>query len=237
MGLLALSDFLSEIGAIVGNRTDLTAGRIINALNFAQDKISQAQDFKELETLQTTATNYTGNPASDKYLPVPGNWKTVHSIVCQYGIDSRKLKNIPWRKFDRMYPMPEAVAAYIPIIYTHWNQKLVFMPVPNAVYVLNARVTTYPVKFTSSSALTQTSQFYGKDDILTAFAAGYLWNSFGRYDKATEFYNQAQALLEVAMRADSNRPDLDTAGSADDTYGVSGAYWANPWITSVSDSQ
>ncbi len=236
MGLLTLADFQGEITANVGNRTDLTLARILKALNFAQDKVSQAQDFKELQTYVTSATNFTGVPINDKYLPYAGNWKTVHSIVLQFGIDSRKLRQMPWRKFDRMYPAPEAVAAYIPLVYSDWNQQLVFMPVPDAVYPLVARVTTYPTAFTTTTPLTTTSSFLGKDELLMAYSCEYLWRSFGRYDKADEFRTQGDALLQVAMRADADRPDLDTAGSGDDVGPLSGAYWANPWIVSMDGS-
>jgi hypothetical protein len=199
----------------------------------AQDKVSEAQDFKELQTYVNSATNFTGVPAADKYLPYSSSWKTVHSIVLQDGIDSRKLRNMPWRKFDRMYPAPEAVAAYIPLVYADWNQQLVFMPVPDAVYPLVVRVTTYPTPFTLTTPLTNTSDYTGKDECLVAFASGYLWRSFGRYDKAQEWDSVGQNLLQIAMRADADRPDLDTSGTADDNGPLSGAYWANPWITSV----
>lgn len=234
MGLLTLRQFVAEIGTLVGVRTDLTPARIIKALNQAQDKISQYQDFKELQEYVTTYTNYTGVPASDKFLPYSSGWKNVHSIVLQDGTDSRKLKQIPWRKFDRMYPSPESVAPYIPLEYADWNQQLIFMPVPNAVYPLQVRVTFLPAPFVSTTAgLNATSLFNGKDDILIAFACAYLWRGYGRYDKANEWDTTGAAELKLAAKADGNRPDLDTADIARDS-GLAGSYWANPFITSVN---
>jgi hypothetical protein len=235
MGLLALSDFISEITANVGNRTDLTSARIIKALNFGQDEIAKSQDFQELETYQSAVTSFTGVPIVDKFLTFSSGWKTIHSIVLQDQTESRKLKQMPWRKFDRMYPSPESVSPYIPLVYSQWAQQLIFMPVPNAAYPLQCRVTLFPTAFTSNSALTQTSQYIGKDDILIAFACAYLWRGYGRYDKANEFMSNANALLEAAMRSDANRPDMDTASTADDAGPLSGAYWANPWISSVPE--
>ncbi len=235
MGLLALSDFQSEITAAVGARTDLTLARIIKGINFAQDEIAKAQDFQELETLVSTATNSTGVPINDKFLSFSSSWKTIHSIVLQNGTESRKLKQMPWRKFDRMYPSPESVSPYIPLVYTQWAQQLLFMPVPNAVYPLQCRVTLFPTAFTTASPSSQTSQYVGKDDIIVAFAAAYLWRSYGRYDKAQDWMDTGNSLLETAMRSDANRPDMDTATSADDSGPLSGAYWANPWIMSVPE--
>ena len=225
---------MNELKQIVGVRSDLTTARVLIALNQAQDKISQAQDFKEMQTYVTSATNYTGVPINDKFLPFSSSWKNVHSIVLQDGTDSRKLREIPWRKFDRIYPAPESVAPYIPLEYSNWNQQLIFMPVPNAVYPLQVRVTQYPTVFVQTPAgLNTTSQFNGKDDVIIAFAAAYLWRGFGRYDKAMEFENTGGAQLKLAMKADSNRPDLDTADIGRDS-GLSGSYWANPFITSVN---
>ncbi len=233
MGVLTLAQFQSELGAIVGVRTDLTSARIIIALNQALDKISQFHDFKEMQTYVQTATNFTGVAIADKFLPYSSNWKSVHSIVLQFGTDSRKLKQIPWRKFDRMYPSPESVAAYIPIEYADWNQQLIFMPAPNAVYPLQVRVTLLPTVYTNSTALTATSQFNGKDEIILNFAAAYLWRSFGRYDKATSYENEALRMLKLAAIADADRPDLDSAGDDDDSE-YQGAYWQNPFISAVS---
>jgi hypothetical protein len=106
------------------------------------------------------------------------------------------------------------------------------MPVPNAVYPLQVRVTQLPVAYTISTPSSTTSQFNGKDEIILAFAAAYLWNSFGRYDKAAQFHSTGSALLDLAKKADADRPDLDTAGDADDTE-YQGQYWANPFISAV----
>jgi hypothetical protein len=233
VGLLTFSQFQSELAQLVANRADLTTPRIIIALNHAQDKISQSQDFKELQNVPVaTQTNFTGVPINDKLLPYSSGWKAIHSIVLQYGTDSRKLKQIPWRKFDRMYPSPESVAAYIPLEYTDWNQNLVFMPVPNAVYPLQCRVTLLPAAFTSTTPANTTSLYNGKDEIILGFAASYLWRGYGRYDKANTFETNAAALLDLAKKADSDRPDLDTAGEGDDSE-YQGAYWANPFISSL----
>jgi hypothetical protein len=113
---------------------------------------------------------------------------------------------------------------------------MIFMPVPNAVYPLQCRVSLFPTPYTTSTLPTYVSQYVGKDDIIIAFASSYLWRSFGRFDKAKTFQQTAVELLETAMRSDKNRPDLDTAGTADDAGPLSGAYWANPWIMDVDGS-
>jgi hypothetical protein len=232
VGLQTFAGFKSELTAIVGNRTDLTLPRLITALNKAQDRIAQEHDFRVMQQYIETQTNYTGVPAADKFLPYSSSWKSIHSIVLQFGTDSRKLKQIPWRKFDRLYPSPESVAAYIPLMYSDWNQKLIFMPVPNAVYPLQVRVTLLPNAYSGATPLSTTSQFNGCDEVLLDFAAGYLWRGFGRYDKAQAFDASGLQKLQKAIKADNDRPDLDTAGSAgDDQY--MGQYWANPFISGV----
>lgn len=235
MGLLTLSDFQTEIVGCVGNRTDLTLSNIIKGINFAQDEIAKAADFQELETYQQLVTSFTGVPIVDKFLPFSSSWKTIHSIVLQNETESRKLRQMPWRKFDRMYPCPEIVAAYIPLVYSQWAQQFIFMPVPNAAYPLQCRVTMQPTAFTAGSALTQTSQYVAQDQTIINFAAAYLWRKFGRYDKADEYYNNGMAMLQASLVSDGNRPDMDTSGSADDAGSLSGAYWANPWVLSVNE--
>jgi hypothetical protein len=233
MGLLSLSDFQGEIVSAVGNRTDITLAQCIKGINFAQDEIAKAADFQELETYQQLVTSFTGVPIVDKFLPFSSSWKTIHSIVLQNDTESRKLRQMPWRKFDRLYPCPEIVAAYIPLVYSQWAQQLIFMPVPNAAYPLQCRVTMQPTPFTINSLTTQTSQYVAQDQTIISFAAAYLWRAKGRYDKADEYTAIGNQMLEASLVSDGNRPDMDTSGDADSGEALSGAYWANPWVTSV----
>jgi hypothetical protein len=141
---------------------------------------------------------------------------------------------MPWRKFDKLFPAPEAVAPYIPLSYSVWQRQLLFMPVPNAVYPLQCRVTQYPTPFSLSNP-SANSSFLGKDEIIIAYATAYLWNTFGRYDKAMFFQNAGDAMLEKAKIADDTRPDMDTASNGGGgSLNTNGAYWADPFVQSVN---
>jgi hypothetical protein len=81
MGDLSLNDFQVEISAGLGNRREISIGRIVTAINLAQGRIARSYDFSELASVQFAQMNFTGDPALDKYLVPPPRIKTLHSFV------------------------------------------------------------------------------------------------------------------------------------------------------------
>jgi hypothetical protein len=240
MGDLSLNDFQVEISAGLGNRREISIGRIVTAINLAQGRIARSYDFSELASVQFAQMNFTGDPALDKYLVPPPRIKTLHSFVVldtsagpsSLG-QSKKVVEKPWRWFDRRFPAPEFIPAGWPSIYARWGNIIVMVPSPFLQFTAQLRLTKYPLKFTSS-ALTQVSDFENKDDILICYALGYFFKTLGRNDRAVYFEGLAKEQLDEAIERDDTRPDMEISRDTTDMgMTTSGPYWANPFVESV----
>lgn len=236
MGALALSDFQNEVFAGLGNRGDISIGRIVTALNLAQSRIARSYDFSELATTQFAQMNFTQNPAIDKYLVPPPNIKTLHSFVVldtSAGASSlgqsRKVTEKPWRWFDKRYPAPEFIPPGWPEIYARWGNIIVMTPSPFLQFTAMMRLTVYPTPF-RSDALIQVSDFENKDDIILCYALGYFYKMLGRADRAVYFEGLAKEQLDEAIEKDDFRPDIEVSrDSVDLKTGAMGPYWSDPW--------
>lgn len=240
MGTLTQAQLNAEIRAGLGNRTDVTDSRITAGLNIAQARVSRFWDFQELK-LTATANNTKdpgGNLSLDKYLRVPSNLKTVHSLVLQDEANSRKLVEKPWRMFDELFPFPENDPPDRSVLYSRWGYLFILYPIPDNVYKFQLKYTARPTPFgvmdttAQTGALTQVSDFEEKDDILINLTLEYFHRSFGRVDKADTFLKMAYGDLEIAKKKDDDRPDMSVSRENLGMY-VEGSYWLNPWVKSV----
>lgn len=228
---------VAEVTAALLNRTDLGSDRVTAALNFAQSEISRLHDFMELKVFTTVSTTFTSDAKADKSITLPALVKHVHTAVLKFGTLSRKLRNKPWRLFDRMFPAPEALARSIPFYYTRWNRTIHLQPVPDMVYPVEMRTTNYPTPF--GTDVTQVTDYDSKDDLLIKLAAAYLWRSFGRPDKGLEYEievfgpdpGRLGGMFAAAVKQDTDMPDLEVNPSLEDAN-VLGKYWADPFIKS-----
>lgn len=243
MGVLTLwdatkSSLVGEVQAGLLNRTDLQNARCVTALNFAQAEISRLHDFKELKQFYSVQTQFTDNPFNDKFIPVAPMTKHVHTAVLLDNTLSRKLVEKPWRMFDALWPSPESLARSRPYVYSRWNQQVILYPVPDAVYPVFMRITTYPRPF-DLSIPTAVSDYEWKDDLLIKLACAYLWRSYGRPDKGLEFEQEVfgpdpgriGGMFAAAVKQDTDMPDMEINSDLGD-LNVMGKYWADPFIRS-----
>lgn len=243
MGTLTLADFQTEILAATGDRDEnstVSLVRIVRALNMAQQHISRAHTFQELQLTALADMAYTANPLVDKFLVPPQGIRTLHSFVLvdtSSGFSSkgmsRKLVEKPWRWFDRMFPAPEWLPASWPEIYTWWGSVLVMAPAPQAAYTAQLRYVANPEPFVTSDT-TQVSEYEQKDDILLNLAIAYFWRSLGRADRSQYFMGLGQEQLDEAIARDGEHPDMEVSRDIDGGIGPVGDYWSNPWVNSVN---
>ncbi len=229
MGVLVLSDFIAEVRAGLGNRTDLPDARIVVGLNLAQLRVSRFWDFQEMKKFDQGICPFTSNAFHDKFMTVPVNLKTIHTLVLLDGTSSRKLKQRPWRQFDRRYPSPETDPRSRPQEYSRWGNKFVFYPIFDKPYIAAMRLTARPTPF-DNAVQTMTSDYVEKDDIIINLTLEYFWRSFGRDDKADRFSQAAMGEMAQAIKKDDDQPDIDV--SPDDMAGLDnlGDWWNNPFV-------
>lgn len=230
MGALTLTELVQEVQSGLLNRSDLTDTRCVTALNFAQARISRSHDFRELKGFYQTATLFTTSAFNDKFLPLAPATKHIHTAVLNPGdTTARKLIEKPWRTFDRIWPAPEVLARSKPYFYSRWNNQIILYPVPDYVYQVFMRITTYPRPFNLQVNPTAMSDYDWKDDIIIALACAYLWKSYGRMDKANDYLREAQEHFVTAVKQDTDDPDLEINIDLTD-QGFVGRYWADPFV-------
>lgn len=238
MGALTLADFQNEIRAGLGNRQDVADARITSVLNLAQSRISRGYDFSEMATVSFAEMSFTSNPALDKYLVPPARTKTIHSFVCldtsanlsSMG-QSRKVIEKPWRWFDAHYPAPEWVPPGWPVVYKRWGDIIVMCPAPYLQFTAQISYTIFPRPFVNL-ALTQTSEFENKDDLLISYCLAYFFKTLGRNDRAMYFEELSKQQLDEAIDKDDTRPDIEVSRDVPALGGITqGPYWADPLVT------
>jgi hypothetical protein len=227
---MPLQSLVGEVQAGLLNRSDLTNDRCVSALNFAQTRISRSHDFREMKGFYQTATLFTPSAFNDKFLPLAHNIKHIHTMVLNPGdTTARKLVEKPWRTFDRIWPAPEVLARSKPYFYSRWDKTCILYPVPDSVYQVFCRVTTFPRPFNLEQNPQAVSDYDWKDDILIALACAYLWKSFGRMDKANDYLRESQEHFVTAVKQDTDDPDLEINIDLTD-QGFVGRYWADPFV-------
>ena len=231
MGQTTLTDLVGEVQSGLLNRTDLTNDRCVTALNFAQWRVSRSHDFQELKGFFQTQTFFTPNPFNDKFISLPPYLKHIHTIILNPGDPTaRKLVHKPWRLFDRQWPAPEVLARSKPYYYSKWGSSAAIVyPVPDNVYPVWSRITTFPRPFNIEQQPLAFSDYDWKDDILIALACAYLWKSYGRMDKANDYLREAQEHFVTAVKQDTDEPDLEISLDLTDA-GYVGNYWQDPFI-------
>lgn len=231
MGSLTLAELITEVTNGLGNRVDvnLTQSRLVGALNIAQQRLGRFYNYQEMNHILATPTALTGDPAIDKFLPLPTRIKSIHSIVLQDGANSMKLIEKPWRMFDENVPRVEYVAAGWPAYYTRFGVSVIMLfplPLINFDYFMRATLLAAPFVTANTAA---TSDFVDKDDILIDWALEYMFRLNGRPDLADGYDKMALDRAREAKSTDEDRPDMNA--SLDNMGGnISGPYWQNAFI-------
>lgn len=220
MGTLTRSELEAEITSNLGERTDVSS-RLPSILNIAQERIDRAHSFPELETSVELSST-----ASTKTLDLPTTPRDVISARLEDSSNSRKLAFIPPRRWDRFFPYPETYTEGRPSHYTVWGDTMELWRVPDDDYSILVRYISRPTAFSSGSDIA--SDFLGKDDIIIAFATGWLFRSLGSEDKARSWESQGMKALNIAIHEDKIRTDYSVSSETPD-YSV-GNYWAMPFV-------
>lgn len=225
MGTLTFTELKDEVRAGLSNRTDLDT-RLGRFLNLAQQRLARLHDFDEMESRTTLALPYTGAD-SDKIITIP-SLRELYSLRIISGADSRKLKQISNKTFDRQHPYPEYVARNWPHSYILWGNSIEVYPLPHQAMTAYLRYTKWP---TDLSAANGVSEFNQKDDVLIELALAYAFWSLGKEGEAQKHEAQAMRLLGEADSHDREKPDLDIAASnAPVGVAPSTEPWRDPFV-------
>lgn len=238
MGTLTVDELISEIQEHFANRDDLTTAKAVRALNLAQEQIATLHDYRELRQLVSTTLTYTGVKSTDRFvtfssLGISGTIRAIYSFRIITGTgESRKLTAWSPRIMDEHVPETEFWPADKPSNYVIWANTFELYPIPDQAYDVEIRLTTWPSALVAGSGK---SDFEKKDQALIKMAVSYIWDTFGEYDRASRFYNNATTLLRVSQDYDEyDRPDRDIkppSGAANSPTGTS--YWADPFTRGV----
>ncbi|MGI0135296.1 MAG: hypothetical protein ACREBW_10110 [Candidatus Micrarchaeaceae archaeon] len=239
MGILSQQSLLAEIVAGLGNRTDFSAQRQVNALNLAQVDLNRRTDWIDLQQRSVQIISYTGVPSVDIFQTIPTNLKTFHSIVLADTTggqategNSRKMLSRTPRWFDSHFPAPDYLPAGWPSVYCRWGStQIIVAPAPMAAFSMNLRWISWPTPFTVANA-TQLSDFVNMDDILIFLSLAYLFSTLGSAaeTQTAKYQELAETKIKAALERNANHPDLDISPSIEAGIAPIGPYWLNPFI-------
>lgn len=235
MGTLTLTELKGEIQAALGNRTTQSSvtARLTRVLNMSQTRLARAYTWRELNTVLSLTTSFSGDLSADKFITVSENVRDYLSLVLVDGTSSVKLKYKPYRAIDREVPYPEQYTRRRPRIYTRFQGKLEIIPIPDAAYPINARVILWPTAFVDSSDVP--SDLDNKDDLLIALAVSWFHMTFNDIDSANKWWRVYMNGLALAVAEDQDNPDYDAqpSSSLDTNYVESQEPWADPFVRGV----
>ena len=222
MGTLTLTELEAEIRANLGNRTDLDS-RLPRILSLAQEVIMRAHPFSEMNSEETLTT-----VADTKTVNLPTNPREVYSVRLIDNSNSRKLRYIPLRQWDRRAPYPEHYTTGRPSLYTLYNDKIELWRIPDAAYTIYCRCNLMPTEFSSDSDVA--SDLENKDDLLIAIATEYCFRSLGGdTERIMRWQSVATNGLRNAIKADTQFEDQVISSERARTT-VTDDYWLNPFI-------
>lgn len=234
MGDITVQNFIDEITASFGNRTDIDNTRIIRALNFSQKRIARVHDWEELQIVTTGTLPFTGSAAADKLINRPANLRKIYSFRLTHPTDTniaRKITYIPYRVWDRRVPAPEAFARGKPDIYTMWREKIEIWPVGDAAHAYEIRHSNFPAAFTTGG-LSALSDLDNKDDLIQTLTMSYLYLTLRQPAMANTYFATYKEMVDSASLTESEKPD-SAQGSDEVRGGVPNDYWVDPFVRQV----
>ncbi|MAH45008.1 hypothetical protein CMI37_04215 [Candidatus Pacearchaeota archaeon] len=204
MGTLTLSEFRDEVKSNLGERDDVSDARLNRNINLAQTACARKAKFEELNRIGTFTLTPTSVPADDKFLDFGTDVRELYSVRITTDGKERKLVRISQRLFDKLYPDP-TIRTGTPEQYILWNNIIEFMPVPDAVIVLESRWCIWPAVLSSDTA---TSDLDQKDDILIAWATGRIMSQLGNIEGARFQYAIFNRWFKDAKLEEVEKPDM-----------------------------
>lgn len=246
MGIKTQAQFLSIIADGLGkslNATSLSGAllqnRLIDFLNWGQERICRAYNFDELTILDTAPVTAEGVLTYPLFGSANNGWnltlpKDIESIVLIDSQNSIKLERFHIRKFDQKFPYPLNFAQQSPRIYCLRGLSVQLFRIPDAVYNLNITYPAWPTPFTMANT-TQVSDFYYKDQLIitASILEGYL--HFAEYDQVKIWEAEFQTKLKEAIHAEG---DIDWEPHASEFKTAKGGYqsgepWLDPYATAT----
>lgn len=223
-----VADALGKSSNAVARSGATMNDRIIDALNFAQQRIARAYSFDELNEVEET---FTLTASTKRYSIVDDmgltNFKDINSIRLIDGENSIKLDRWNYRKFDKFYPRPENFSTGRPRVYVRWGRNVTFFKIPNDDYALYTRYSKWPTALTAG---TQESDYLDKDPLIVATGILEMYLLLEEYEDAKIWFQRVSGLLQDAIKAES---DVDwepqAMGSGEFAYPVSGTPWTDPF--------
>lgn len=233
MGTLTLTELKDEVRSGLGKRTDLDT-RLTRFLNLAQQRLARLHDFDEMEKISLSTFPF-ANTSADKYITLPG-LRELYSFKLIDGQQSRPLRQVTPRMWNRVIPAPQEYTRDKPTHYTIWNNTCVIWPLARQAD-LEAEIwwTRWPSEFSDSTPDVK-SDYNQKDEILIELALVYAYNSLGKIDDAQAHWARAKPLLVEAINTDQTKPDLEIVpgpGHEELLNGLSHEYWNDPFIRSL----
>lgn len=218
MGYLVLDQIEKEIAQNFGNRSDLGLGRIDTWLDMAHMRIARLKDWEELRLI---ALAYPGNSDDldvDRYLFLPAeiNIRKIYSIrrtINNTQDTPGELDKYDSKKWDEALGDARFYSRGTPIAYYMWESNRVeLFRIPDVTYELEIRLSKWPDS--SATLITQQggrsqakSNFKNMDDALIFLGSAIGFLSYGRSDKATEYYNIYKQIMKESF--DLDEEDLD----------------------------
>lgn len=208
--------------------------RLITALNESvQPWAARAVTDESTDGYHFTEFNKTADMSTvvgDKSYSLPQTLRDLYDLTLIDGNNSWKLHAVSRRVIDRYYPDPTTYPArFRPRWYTRYGRAFEAIPIPDAIYTIRARYSTWPTDLSSDS---QVTDFLNKDDVLIARLTGEAFGMLQEYDAdAKEWYAKSQQLLLEAVLADPQDWDWEPTPipfTASPT--VHGEYWTDPFI-------
>lgn len=237
MGTLTTSQLEDEIRSALGGRTDLDS-RLDRFINLAQVKIARTHDFEEMERVTASAFSYTATPADDKFFDLSNKTgasvRKIRAFRLLDDSNSRKLRYIPPRRWDKEIPEPEWYSTGRPSIFTKWRGKLELWKVPDSAYSCELRYSIWPAAL-STSTPGGLSNLDNKDDLIIYLSVSWAFASLGKTEKAREFWRFYRNGMNDAIGEDVVEPDLDISpglGGGSDGR-ILDNYWTDPFVRSM----
>lgn len=218
-------DFRDEVRENIKRTvTAFSNDRINRHLNWAKDYIADLHTFEEMRK------KYTASTIQDtKAYGFPVRMKDIYSITLQDGASSRPLIYVNAREFDTKVPRPEIASTGRSNWYVDYGINFELYRIPDAVYPLNLRCSTYPSDFADDNA---TSDLTRKDALITAIATVFgFWTLRELEDAAFWGREMVPPLYDASLLTDHSGEDWVpiARGFGVTTATVQGEWWTNPF--------
>jgi hypothetical protein len=242
-GYLVIDQIEKEIAQNFGNRSDLGLGRIDTWLDMAHMRIARLTDWEELHLIMLMYPGNSGSLDVDRYLFLPTDVRIRKLFSIRRTINNTqdtpgKLDKYDSKKWDEVLGDTRYYSRGTPIAYHMWESgRVELFRVPDVTYELEVRLSKWPdslaVLITQQGGRTQAkSNFKNMDDALIFLATSIGFLSFGRSDKATEYYNIYRTIMKESY--DLDEEDLDSVQAfVRANAPISGRGYDDPFVTKV----